>query len=187
MNRKISVACVIVLVLVLKNSYMNALQAPSGSVCWPLHFAGITLGETNDSEVRRLLGQGAFRKDQSDTGGRYFTDLNGTATLHVVSCTDEVVCELTVRAGIDPAINSIERKASASRWFRPEEGFGNWHALHLGSPREDVLKNLGRPKNKVLSNEWTYETTCACEIPEYFTVFFAHGHVVKVVFSAPAG
>ena len=187
MNRRITVICIIILMSGIEPAGINASEPPPGSVCWPLHFAGITLGLTDDSEVQRLLGQGVLRKDEGDTGGRYFTDLNGTATLHVVSYTDKVVGELTVSAGIDPAIKSNERSASVSKWFRPDYGFGNWHALRLGSSKDDVLRNLGRPKKKIASDEWMYETTCACELQEYFTVLFKDGRVHKVVFSAPAG
>lgn len=161
--------------------------APPGSVCWPLHFSGITLGITTDSQVERLLGRGVFRKGEGDTGGRYFTDMRGTATLHVISYTDYVVGEVTLRAGVDPAIRPNERQLASSKWFNPEEGFGNWHALRLGSSKDEVLKNLGQPKKKVVSDEWRYDTICACELPEYFTVSFKDGRVVRVVFSAPAG
>ena len=50
------------------------------------------------------MGPGVFRKDEGDTGGRYYTESQGTATLHVVSYTDSVVGELTISAGIDPEI-----------------------------------------------------------------------------------
>jgi hypothetical protein len=128
-----------------------------------------------------------FRKNQGDTGGRYFVDAKGTATLHVVAYTDFVVGEVTLRTGIDPGIKADEQKLAVSKWFIPDEGFGNWHALHLGSSKEDVLKNLGEPKEKVSANNWMYETSCTCELPEFFNIFFKDGHVIKVVFSAPAG
>ena len=158
-----------------------------GSVCWPLHFSGITLAETTDSEVQRLLGNGVFRKNEGDTGARYFVDLKHTATLHVVSYTDFVVGEVTLRAGIDPALKGNEVKRAETRWLKPDEGFGNWHELRLGATKDEVLKNLGEPKERINANDWQYATTCACEIPEYFDLFFQQGHLAKVVFSAPAG
>lgn len=69
---------------------------PKGTLCWPLNFAGITIGVNTDSQVRRLLGKGAFRQDEGHTGGRYFIDVNHTATLHIVEGVDQVVEELTV-------------------------------------------------------------------------------------------
>lgn len=162
------------------------LVVPPGSVCWPLHISGITLGVTTDQEVERLLGHG-ISHNEGDTGGRYFTNNKGTATLHVVWFTDQVVGEVTLTAGIAKAIERDQRPLAVSDWFDPEEGFGNWHALRLGSSKEDVLNNLREPKKKVTIDEWRYDTTCACELPEYFTIFFKEGRVVKVVFSAPPG
>jgi hypothetical protein len=158
-----------------------------GKVCWPLHFSGIVPGITDDSQVQRLLGAGVFRKDEGDTGGRYFIDKAHTATLHVVSFTMNVVGEVMVKRGVDPKLNATELKQAESQWFQPGDGFGNWHALQLGSSEQDVLRNLGEPKKRIAANDWRYETVCECEIPEYFDLFFKDGHVIKVVFSAPAG
>ena len=109
---------------------------------------GITVGTTTDSQVQRLLGQGVFRQHEGDTGGRYFIDLKGSMTLHAVSYTDRVVGELTLLPGIDPTIRVSERKSAMTKWLDPDEGFGNWHALRLGSSKEEVFKNLGKPKKK---------------------------------------
>ncbi len=187
MKQKLAVACTLILLSMSGRAQSTESVTPPGSVCWPLHFSGIALGVTTDSQVERLLGRGVFRRDEGDTGGRYFTDAKGTATLHVVSYTDYVVGEVTLRAGLHPAIKPNERRLALSIWFNPEEGFGNWHALRLGSTEAEVLKNLGQPKKKVTSSEWRYDTICACELPEYFTIFFKDGRVIKVVFSAPAG
>jgi hypothetical protein len=122
------------------NDRSQELKLPPGTVCWPLHFSGISLGLTTDSEVQRLLGKGVARKAEGDTGGRYFIDEEHTATLHVVSYTDYVVGEVTLRAGVDPAVPTNELKQAESKWFKPADGFGNWHALRLGSSRDDVAK-----------------------------------------------
>jgi hypothetical protein len=188
MTRRQNIAvCALALVYILATASSQELKPKRGTVCWPLHFAGITLGLTDDSEVQRLLGKGVARKDEGDTGGRYFIDEGHTATLHVVSYTMEVVGEVTLRAGVDPTVGANELKQAESQWFKPHEGFGNWHALHLGSSSDDVLKNLGEPKRRVAANDWRYETICECELPEYFDVFFKDGKIVRVVFSAPAG
>jgi hypothetical protein len=163
------------------------LKLKPGTVCWPLNFSGITLSVTSDSEVERLLGKGVARKNEGDTGGRYFIDEGHTATLHAVSYTDSIVGELTLRAGVDPAIHASELKQAESKWFNPTHGFGNWRALHLGSSRDEVLKNLGEPKKRIAANDWRYETNCECELPEYFDVVFKDNTVERVVFSAPAG
>lgn len=168
-------------------AFCQELKLPPGTVCWPLHFSGITLGLTTDPEVERLLGKGVVRKSERDTGGRYFIDEEHTATLHVVSYTDYVVGEVTLRMGIDPSVHANELKQAESRWFKPADGFGNWHALRLGSSREEVAKNLGQPKKKIAANDWRYESICECELPEFFDVFFRDEKVVKVVFSAPDG
>ena len=187
MNRHLVFGCVMAVACIVSAALSQDLKLRKGTVCWPLHFSGITLGLTTDSEVQRLLGDGAARKNEGDTGGRYFIDESHTATLHAISYTDSVVGELTLRSGVDPTIHASEVKQAESKWFKPADGFGNWHALHLGSSRDDVMKNLGEPKNRVAANNWRYETICECELPEFFDVFFKDNIVVKVVFSAPAG
>jgi hypothetical protein len=163
------------------------LKPPSGAVCWPLHFSGIALGITTDSQVQRLLGRGVSRKNEGDTGGRYYIDKKARATLHVVSYTDAIVGEVTISEGISPEISAAERKIATTSWFSPEEGFGNWHALRLGSSKDDALKNLGKPAKEVSPNEWRYSSICACELPVFFTLSFRNGRLVKIVLSAPPG
>jgi hypothetical protein len=145
MNRQHIASCALVVACMLATARSQELKLKRGTVCWPLNFSGITLGVTSDSEVERLLGKGVARKNESDTGGRYFIDEGHTATLHAVSYTDSIVGELTLRAGVDPAIHASELRQAESKWFKPTDGFGNWHALHLGSSPDDVLKNLGDP------------------------------------------
>jgi hypothetical protein len=147
-----------------------------GKVCWPLSFAGVVVGTTTDSQVQRLLGPGVVRKNEGDTRGRYFINQQQTATLHVVECTDTVVCELSVSAGVPNTIKPSERASAVTKWLDTTEGFGNWHALHLGSPRDAALENLGKPKQQVSADEWVYETGCSCEIQNYFTLYFKSGH-----------
>lgn len=158
-----------------------------GIICWPLNFAGITLGVTTDAQVRRLLGDGVRRSSEGDTGGRYFVDKERRATLHVVTYTDTVVGELSVTDGLDPALRKAEHSKAESAFFDPKEGFGNWHALRLGSSKADVLKNLGNPAHKENDDAWEYSASCACEIPQSFIVRFRKGHLFQIVFSAPAG
>jgi hypothetical protein len=187
MNRQRIADCALAVACLLSAARSQELKLQRGTVCWPLNFSGVTLGVTSDSEVERLLGKGVARKTEGDTGGRYFIDEGHTATLHVVSYTDSVVGELTLRAGVDPAIRANELKQAESKWFKPADGFGNWHALHLNSSKDEVLKNLGEPKKRIGANDWRYETICECELPEYFDVFFKDNKAVKIVFSAPAG
>jgi hypothetical protein len=149
-------------------------------VCWPLHFAGITVGINDDAEAQRLLGKGVFRPDEGHTGGRYYVDSKRTATLHIVDGVDGVVEELTVRSGINPAIKPNEQAAAVSRWFNAQEGFGNRGALHLGSTKNDVMTNLGQPKRKVNADKWEYETKCECELPELLTIQFSKSSLVEL-------
>ncbi len=111
-------------------------EKPSSiNVCWPLHFAGITAGVNNDDHVVRLLGQGIFQKNAGDTGGRIFVDKKHTAMLQVVCYTDRIVGDIILSAGIEN-LPTKEQKKAESPYFNPMEGFGNWHALHLGSTEE---------------------------------------------------
>jgi len=145
----------------------------------------LTLGVTTDSEVQRLLGNGVFREDEGDTGGRYFVDSKHTATLHTESYTDAVVGEVTVEEGV--TVKPTETEAAVSQWFNPQQGFGNWHALHLGSTKRAVKKNLGKPVKGSSKDAWRYDSKCSCEIDVFFTVYFKKDRIHKVVFSAPAG
>jgi hypothetical protein len=148
-------------------------------VCWPLHFAGITVGINADSEVQRLLGTGISR-DEIDAVSRFFVDPKGSATLQVKSCTDLIVCEVTVQEGI--AVKPTEVSKATSKWFNPLAGFGKWHALHLGSTKDEVRKNLGDPINGNTTDSWQYESACVCEIPMGFIVYFKNNRIYKVVF-----
>jgi len=165
----------------------NESRRGSKPVCWPLHFSGVVLGITTDGEVQRILGKGAFRPDQGDAGGRYFVNTKRTATLHVVSFTDAVVGEVTLSQGVEPAIQANELKVATTAFFDPEYGFGNWHALRLGSTKAEVLENLGPPEGDQTENDWKYSSSCACELPQDFTISFRKGRVYQVVFSAPPG
>jgi hypothetical protein len=160
---------------------------PQGWVCWPLDYSGIVLGITTDSQVERLLGEGLIRESEGTTGGRYFVDEKRTATLHAVFYTDDVVGEVTIEEGINPEIHDEEQKNATSKWFNPAEGFGNYHALRLGSKKEDVIKNLGLPEEEIEPNGWRYQSKCCCELPVYFTLFFREDRMFKIVLSAPNG
>ncbi len=166
----------------------SATSVSHGSVCWSLNYAGVVVGVTTNSQTQRLLGNGVFRKGEGDTGGRYYIDKAGTATLQVVFYTDDVVGKLTISKGVDNSIiRRSEIKLATSKWFSPGDGFGKWKALHLGSTKEDVLKNLGKPKKEISSDSWKYTTTCSCELQKYFVIYFRHGRVEKIVFAAPSG
>jgi len=154
-----------------------------GTVCWPLNFAGITVSVNTDSQVQRLLGKGVFRQDEGHTGGRYFIDLNRTATLHIVEGVDQVIEDLTVTEGVSHKFTIPEQTNAVSKWFDPHEPFGNYHALQLGSSKGMVLGNLGEPQRRVTPDKWEYESTCACEIPSYLTFSFKAGRVIQVELS----
>jgi hypothetical protein len=96
------VSCALVTLCMLPTARSQELKLKRGTVCWPLNFSGVTLGVTSDSEVERLLGTGVARKNEGDMGGRYFVDKGRTATLHVVSYTDSIVGELTLRESTPP-------------------------------------------------------------------------------------
>jgi hypothetical protein len=186
MNRILSAVCVAALTFVspMGGQPQEPAKRVKGTVCWPLHLAGITVGLTTDSQAQRLLGHGIFRADEGHTGGRYFLDGTRTVTMHIVGGVDKVTEQLTFGRGVDPAIKPSEQGAAVSKWVDPQEGFGNWHALRLGSAKKEVLDNLGEPQERLSTDEWIYETTCACELPEYFTLKFKQGRVVQLVLSA---
>lgn len=157
-----------------------------GTVCWPMHYAGLVAGISQDKHVVRLLGSGAYRP-QEDEGVRYFVNARHTATMRVATYTDRIVGEIALEAGVNPSLSKTEISKAVSAYFLANEGFGNWHALKLGSTKQDALENLGEPARKEGDNAWTYEASCSCEIPNYMTIYFAEDKVVRVVFSAPPG
>lgn len=161
--------------------------ASQGTVCWPLNLAGVVVGVTNESQSQRLLGEGVFRKDEGTTGGRYFIDATHKVTLHLIYGSDSVVEKLILSSGIDSAIHQTELQTAATKWLSPEASFGNWHALRLGSSRKAALENLGQPKIGYSGDRWVYQTTCTCELPEYFILYFEHGHLTRISLEAPQG
>jgi hypothetical protein len=164
----------------------DGVSEPKGQFCWPMHFAGVVLGVSQDSHVQRLLGRGIRRATPGD-GARYYVDAKHTGTLRVVTHTDAIVGEVSIAVGIDPAISGTNLARATSKFFDPLEGFGNWHALRLGSSTEEVLKNLGEPRRRKSADAWVYEAACTCELPEYLTIYFSKGRISRVVFSAPPG
>ncbi len=177
---------IILIASILVSIASSGLAAEKEKVCWPLHFAGVTLGISTDPQVARLLGKGLFRKSDGDTGGRVFVDKAHTATIHTVSFTDQIVGELTLSVGTG-SLTKAELKKAETAYFNPKDGFGNWHALKLGSTEAEVTQNLGEPSEKDKLGGWVYYASCACEIPEYFTIYFTKGRITKVTFSVPAG
>jgi hypothetical protein len=175
---------IVVILSILLSSSVIAGEPPRSPVCWPLNYAGITLGVNTDSEVQRLLGNGVARKEIG-SAERYFIDPKRTATLHIVSLTDYIVAEVTVQEGV--AVKPAEVDSAITPWFDPLQGFGKWHKLHLGSTKDEVKSNLGEPVKGSTADAWRYDTRCACEIEKFFTIYFKDDRIFKVVFSAPHG
>lgn len=111
-------------VLYILLGFAVAISSPAGGVeargsgakgvCWSLHFSGVVLGITTDDEVKRLLGNGAYRAVQGGGRGRYFLNLDRTATLHVVSFTDGIVGEVSVAHGVDLTLKTEETGSGLS-------------------------------------------------------------------------
>lgn len=157
-----------------------------GTFCWPMHYAGIVAGTSQDKHVVRLLGSGANRPREAE-GVRYYIDANATMTMQVATFTDRVVGEIALERGVNRTLTKQERTRARSKNLSPHEGFGNWHALRLGSTKDEVLANLGPPAEAVNGDEWVFNAECSCEIPNYMTLHFVDGRIQRVVFSAPPG
>jgi hypothetical protein len=155
-----------------------------GTFCWPMHYAGVVAGTSRDKHVVRLLGKGAHRPKESE-GVRYFIDSSATMTMKVSTFTDGFVGEIALEQGVNASLTPRERTQALARNLEPDEGFGNWHALRLGSTREQVRANLGPPAETTTPDAWVYNAECTCELPQYLTLHFKVGKVVRVVFSAP--
>ena len=157
-----------------------------GTFCWPMHYAGIIAGTSRDKHVVRLLGTGAHRPKESE-GVRYFVDARRTMTMKVSTFTDGIVGEITLEQGVSARLTSAERARAVSPYLDQNEGFGKWHALRLGSTREEVQANLGPPAETPEPDVWVFTAECTCELPEYMTLYFHSNKVRRVVFSAPPG
>ena len=157
-----------------------------GTFCWPMHYAGVIAGTSRDKHVVRLLGKGAHRPKESE-GVRYFIDSRGKMTMKVSTFTDGFVGEIALEQGINTSLTPRERTRALAKNLEPDEGFGNWHALRLGSTREQVRENLGPPAETPNPDTWVFNAECTCELPQYLTLYFQGGKVVRVVFSAPPG
>lgn len=164
----------------------QGLDHPPGSFCWPMHYVGVVVGTSQDQHVLRLLGRGAHRPREAD-GVRYFVDRRATMTMKVSTVTDQVVGEIELERGVDGSLTPAERVRARTRGLDPNEGFGNWHALKLGSSRSDVLANLGPPAEETTPDQWVFHAECTCELPQDLTIHFRDGVVQRVVFSAPPG
>lgn len=161
-------------------------EPSSNRFCWPLNFAGVVAGTTNDAQVVRLLGPGVHRPNEEE-GVRYYVDRRHRATLRIATYTMAVVGEISVSEGIAGSLTGADRNRAVSPYFDPAETFGNWHALKLGSLKSAVLSNLGKPASMEGDDAWVYEAACTCELPEYLTLYFRDNKVVRVVFAAPPG
>ncbi len=157
-----------------------------GKFCWPMHYAGVVVGTSQDKHVVKLLGRGAHRPNESD-GVRYYIDSRNRLTMKISTFTDAIVGELSLEAGVASTLTASERKSAITKGLDADEGFGNWHALRLGSTKTDVEKNLGRPAKTEGPDAWVYNAECTCELPEYLTVYFEKGKIRQIVFSAPPG
>ncbi len=151
-----------------------------------MHYAGVIPGTSRDKHVVRLLGSGAHRPKESE-GVRYFIDPRAKMTMKVSTFTDGIVGEIALEQGVNPSLSPSERARALAKHLEPAEGFGNWHALQLGSTREQVEQNLGPPAETPSQDAWVYNAECTCELPQYLTLYFQAGKVVRVVFSAPPG
>ena len=156
-------------------------------VCWPLYFAGIVVGVTNESQVRRLLGNGHFDRDEGSTDGLYFIDRQHKMTLHAVMYTDGVVGELSISRENNSNFNTEVLNQAVTDNLNVADGFGNWHRLKLGSTKQEVLENLGKPTKANSESVWRYDTRCSCEIQNYFMIYFSNGKIDRVVFLVPPG
>jgi hypothetical protein len=162
------------------------ITSKTGTFCWPMHYAGVIAGTSRDKHVVRLLGKGAHRPKESQ-GVRYFIDPGAKMTMKVSTFTDSLVGEIVLEQGVNTSLTPHERTRALTKNLEPDEGFGNWHALRLGSTREEVRKNLGPPAENQNPDVWIFNAECTCELPQYLTLYFQGGKVVRVVFSAPPG
>jgi hypothetical protein len=108
-------------------------------------------------------------------------------TMKVSTFTFGTVGELSLESGVASTLSRSERTRAVSRFLDSNEGFGNWHALRLGSTQEEVRKNLGEPVETQGPDAWVFNAECTCELPQYITVHFEHGKIRRVIFSAPPG
>jgi len=188
MKNVIAILYCLIMISIVEQIY--ARQNEKNTICGPLHFNGVVLGVTNDAQLRRLLGEGILVKKIGNPGNysiieRYYVDRDRRATMQVVMYTDSVVGEIFISESVDDELKNINK--SDNIFFDPLEGFGKWKMLHLGSTKEEVLKNLGDPVKKGDGDEWIYSSSCSCELPSYLKILFKNHIIVKITFEALPG
>src|ERR1051326_1418697 len=69
-------------------------------LAYPLYCAGIVVGMSSDTDVRRMYGDGFFVREEGHLGGRYFTDPKRQVTLHVEIGVDQIIETVSYARGV---------------------------------------------------------------------------------------
>ena len=139
-------------VLAVIASLSRAVQGDGVPRAYPLYVAGIVVGMSTETDVRRMFGDGLFRKDEGHSGGRYYVDPKRTVTLHVEFGVDRVIEYVSYARGIrlpPPHRRGAQVPAQAitARLTSNEHLSGG---VRLGDPEGQTLRvfDLGSPTSR---------------------------------------
>jgi hypothetical protein len=115
---------------------------------YPLYCAGIVVGMSTDTDVRRMYGDGLFVKDEGHGGGRYFVDPKRQVTLHVETGVDRVIETVSYGRGVRlpqgyAKGTPVPKQAISANLTAGEHV---WLGIRLGENASYVVRQFGKPK-----------------------------------------
>jgi len=111
---------------------------------YPLYCAGVVVGMSTDTDLKRMYGTGLFQRGEGHGGGRYFIDPKGQVTLHVTTGTGGVIESVTYRKGVHlPSSTTTGRRAAVAASLTSGERL-QW-GIRLGDTVDEIIRQLGKP------------------------------------------
>ena len=115
---------------------------------YPLSVAGIVVGKSTDSDVRRMYGDGFFVRDEGHGGGRYFVNPKHRVTLHSEIGVDHVIESVSYGRGIrlprTLKAAAVVAKATSAR-LTPDKRL--WPGFRLEERAGTILRRFGKPRS----------------------------------------
>jgi len=101
-----------------------------GRLC-TLAWDGLAVGVSTERNVVALYGKGLFDPNGGDTGARYYTDRNHSATLAIEFGVDKVITSIVVSRGLHPPAKA--GKDAAAKMLAPQfDPTGHAYPVALG-------------------------------------------------------
>lgn len=144
---------------------------------YPSSMAGVRPGRTTDDHLTKLYGKGYFTDREGHLGGRYYTDVRHSMTLHVIIGVDSIADTVEIKPGVHlpKGAGSAGLAASTTSTFVPArvrvDGF------KLGDPSKPILARYGKPSQD-LKNGSRREIIYMTDIDSTRDVLYYEAHFV---------